>query len=508
MLLKSVELHNFRGYRNFKLNFAPLTSLLGEGDSGKKTILRALDIFFNGPLAKRPLKLQDLNERALKDGDWEISITCFFEKLAIKKKYDLKNYLAETDYFCEDGNDFEEVTPQNRKHFRQLLAQLPMYVFFDRESKATSPLKFVVRSAIRDKQAEIKEVQDYIDERVGRNLSQILANYKDLGEEPAPQFVFEEQDLAEMIKRQARISESANPKPSQLILSFLLAQSENASIDNVIYAFEEEDLTEDEDAKLAQAVLKLVAKNKQVILIPNSPHLMGLLPLEGIKIIENVGGKRQILTDDQVFAAAQKLGISGSQRAGRSSCVLLVEGQEDVRFITKINQWLYEEGLVSDTFDHKGLFILPVGGCGSLLAWLNFDLFSKLNEPWFILIDSDKGTPEAGQSRHHLQQIKAKYPEAADHIHATYKREIENYLVFKDQGRILKFEPDEDVKQHMYDLMTSRKKRWIKDKTASKLMEKMSLKDLQDHYQSNGQDHRELVEFLLKIDQFIDQLPK
>ncbi len=143
-----------------------------------------------------------------------------FEKLAIKKKYDLKNYLAETDYFCEDGNDFEEVTPQNRKHFRQLLAQLPMYVFFDRESKATSPLKFVVRSAIRDKQVEIKEVQDYIDERVGRNLSQILANYKDLGEEPAPQFVFEEQDFADMIKRQARISESANPKPSQLILSF------------------------------------------------------------------------------------------------------------------------------------------------------------------------------------------------------------------------------------------------------------------------------------------------
>ncbi|MGZ1306188.1 AAA family ATPase [Lactobacillus delbrueckii subsp. bulgaricus] len=44
MLLRAVELHNFRGYRNFKLKFAPLTSLLGEGEVGKKTILRALDI--------------------------------------------------------------------------------------------------------------------------------------------------------------------------------------------------------------------------------------------------------------------------------------------------------------------------------------------------------------------------------------------------------------------------------------------------------------------------------
>lgn len=35
MLLRAVELHNFRGYRNFKLKLAPLTSLLGKGEVGK-----------------------------------------------------------------------------------------------------------------------------------------------------------------------------------------------------------------------------------------------------------------------------------------------------------------------------------------------------------------------------------------------------------------------------------------------------------------------------------------
>ncbi|AXI15720.1 hypothetical protein LDE05_14520 [Lactobacillus delbrueckii subsp. bulgaricus] len=153
MLLRAVELHNFRGYRNFKLKFAPLTSLLGEGEVGKKTILRAMDIFFNGPLAKRPLKLQDLNEKALKAGDWQIAITCCFDDFAIKKSFDLKQYLEESDSFAEEGGDFQPVTDQNRGRYRQLSAGMPLYVFFDEESRAASPLNFVARSAIRDKAA-------------------------------------------------------------------------------------------------------------------------------------------------------------------------------------------------------------------------------------------------------------------------------------------------------------------------------------------------------------------
>ncbi|GHV97226.1 hypothetical protein lacNasYZ03_06930 [Lactobacillus nasalidis] len=505
MRLKAVELHNFRGYREFKLKFAPLTSLLGEGEVGKKTILRALDIFFNGSLAKRPLKLQDLNEKALKAGDWEIAITCYFEDFAVKKSFDLRQYLEETDSFAENGGDFQLVDDQNRGYYRSLLARMPMYVFFDEESSASSPLNFVVRSAIRDKQAEIKEIQDYLDDRLGRNLSQLLANYRDLGA-PAPQFVFQNPDLAEMIKQQEKVSVTSRGKAGSVILAFLLAQSENASIDNVVYAFEASSLSAEEEALLAQAVLKLVAKNKQVILIPRTPHLMGLLPLEGTKIIKKVAGKQQLLSDNQVLAeASSNLGLAPSQQAGRSRCVLLVEGQEDVRFVTKINQWMYEAGMVDATFAEKGLFILPVGGCGSLLAWLNFDLFSKLNEPWFILIDSDKGTPEAKQSQRHLHRIRAKYPEMQAHIHATFKREIENYLVFKEGKKKLVFEPYEDVKQHMYDLMQKRHQSWSKDKTASKLMEEMQLPDLQDYYQKDGQTHRELVEYFLQIDHFIDK---
>ena len=41
---------------------------------------------------------------------------------------------------------------------------------------------------------------------------------------------------------------------------------------------------------------------------------------------------------------------------------------------------------------------------------------------------------------------------------------------------------------------------------SAKLMEQMDLADLQDYYEKGGQKHRELVEYVLQIDHFIDGL--
>lgn len=129
--------------------------------------------------------------------------------------------------------------------------------------------------------------------------------------EPVPQFVFQDPNLAELIKQREKVGVTGTAKVSQIILAFLLVQSENASIDNVVYAFEANDLSEEDEALLAQALLKLVAKNKQVILIPRTPHLMDLLPLEGIKIIKKVAGQQQLLSDSQILAeVSSSLGLA------------------------------------------------------------------------------------------------------------------------------------------------------------------------------------------------------
>ncbi|MBT8859079.1 hypothetical protein BTH48_05965 [Lactobacillus delbrueckii subsp. bulgaricus] len=74
--------------------------------------------------------------------------------------------------------------------------------------------------------------------------------------EPAPQFVFQDPNLAELIKQREKVGVTGTAKVSRIILAFFLAQSENASIDNVVYAFEANDLSEEDEALLAQALLK------------------------------------------------------------------------------------------------------------------------------------------------------------------------------------------------------------------------------------------------------------
>jgi len=74
MLIKSVTLKNFRGYKGFtRIEFEDLTVFVGKNDIGKSTILEALDIFFNDkPIS--PMDKSDLNKDALRNGDTDIAI--------------------------------------------------------------------------------------------------------------------------------------------------------------------------------------------------------------------------------------------------------------------------------------------------------------------------------------------------------------------------------------------------------------------------------------------------
>lgn len=53
MIVKAVILENFRAYKTrITIPFSQLTGLIGRNDSGKSTVLEALDIFFEGGVAK------------------------------------------------------------------------------------------------------------------------------------------------------------------------------------------------------------------------------------------------------------------------------------------------------------------------------------------------------------------------------------------------------------------------------------------------------------------------
>jgi predicted ATP-dependent endonuclease of OLD family len=80
MRLKYIKIRNFRCYRNETIaNFNNLTAFIGKNDSGKSSILEALEIFFNNSVVK--IERDDLNVDALAAGDNRIEITCVFFQL-------------------------------------------------------------------------------------------------------------------------------------------------------------------------------------------------------------------------------------------------------------------------------------------------------------------------------------------------------------------------------------------------------------------------------------------
>lgn len=77
MILKSVKLKNFRGYKDEVIvPFKKITGLIGKNDAGKSTILEALEIFFNNSLIS--CEKNDLNIHAESEN---IEISCTFTDL-------------------------------------------------------------------------------------------------------------------------------------------------------------------------------------------------------------------------------------------------------------------------------------------------------------------------------------------------------------------------------------------------------------------------------------------
>ena len=113
MILKTLKLHNFRGYKDALISFDDsLSVIIGKNDVGKSTILEALAIFFESNQIK-----MDENDLCVKhdEGDENISISCEFlvdnelvidstVRTDLEKEYLLnKNGLLEIVYKCENG---------------------------------------------------------------------------------------------------------------------------------------------------------------------------------------------------------------------------------------------------------------------------------------------------------------------------------------------------------------------------------------------------------------------
>lgn len=109
MKIKSLQIKNFRGYKDeTKIDFNDLTVFVGKNDTGKSTILEALDIFFNEGKGVIKLDKDDINKENLSVDATEIEISVVFEELPSSIVIDSTNRTTlESEYLLSTTGDLE-----------------------------------------------------------------------------------------------------------------------------------------------------------------------------------------------------------------------------------------------------------------------------------------------------------------------------------------------------------------------------------------------------------------
>ena len=115
MNLNSVKIRNFRGYKDeVSIKIDDLTTIVGKNDSGKSTILEALEIFFNNKIVVCEKEDLSINHS---QGDDLIEITCVFSPILESIYIDAssettlkKEFLLNTDGLLEIKKVFKAST--------------------------------------------------------------------------------------------------------------------------------------------------------------------------------------------------------------------------------------------------------------------------------------------------------------------------------------------------------------------------------------------------------------
>lgn len=109
MRLKKLVLKNFRGYKNRTIiTFDDITAFVGRNDSGKSTLLEALDIFFNDGKGTVKIDDGDVNVESRQKGDVDIEIGACFSDLPDKLILDATNETSlGNEYLLNEDGELE-----------------------------------------------------------------------------------------------------------------------------------------------------------------------------------------------------------------------------------------------------------------------------------------------------------------------------------------------------------------------------------------------------------------
>lgn len=177
-----------------------------------------------------------------------------------------------------------------------------------------------------------------------------------------------------------------------------LAETERTdATQQIIFGFEEPEtfLHPSAQDNLFDKLNSLTENGYQVITSTHSPTIVGNTKRHHIIHISKPNNTYTVNQNAIDYKAlAIDLGIKPDNTFtplfSTSRLLFLVEGIDDVSAMHHKATLYKQAGLIPHTFEELSINIIPIGGCGGVKHWVNLDLFTKLEKPFFIFLDSDK----------------------------------------------------------------------------------------------------------------------
>lgn len=371
----------------------------------------------------------------------------------VEKRLKLRDYANENNFTF--NYDYEEIpssgTSKIKLFFDSIRKYLPKYQYFkaDTSLEETDSIiqKFFKDTAldIINREIDTDELESTIRVSLGDVLDKISTKINqvvDASETVTPKVNF---DWSKLITTTFMTSTSGNNLPltgrgdgfrritMMSYFEYLAETNRNENSQQIIFGFEEPEtfLHPSAQQNLFEK-LELLTENKyQVLISTHSPTIVGnTKPSQLIHVYKENNNYHIEQNSVDHKNIAINLGIKPDNTFtplfSTSKLLFLVEGIDDANALHYTANMYKSNGQIDSTFDDLNINIIPIGGCDSVQHWINLDLFTKLEKPFYIFLDSDKENISQTSPNHTKLVSFGLTPDI--HFHISKKRLIENYI--------------------------------------------------------------------------------
>jgi putative ATP-dependent endonuclease of OLD family len=333
--------------------------------------------------------------------------------------------------------------------WKGIQSHLPAFALFradrastDQDPEAQDPLNAAIKEAIRQQEAELNKIQDFVEKEVKKIAALTVQKLAEMDPRLAktlkPEFTIKPWQSLFKVSITGDGNIPINKRGSGvrrlILLGFFRAKAELQRIQNnkqsIIYGIEEPETSQHpRNQRLLMSVLQELSATEQVIITTHTPMLARVLPDTALRFINiKTDESREILPggSEAINAAiAESLGVLPDHNV---KLFIGVEGINDISFLRNLGEILMAGGEVVPNLTDLELagtiVFLPLGG-SSLMQWS--DRLKGLNRPEFHLYDRDTEPPLAAGHQADVDRVNQR---ANCRAFSTNKREAENYVHF------------------------------------------------------------------------------